>query len=262
MNALITAYWYQAQAAKLGIHVSQQDVVKALARIRQQSFRTPGSFAAYLAATGQTLQDIYYKVRLIQIETKLIARYTKKVTPTRIAAYYSAHPTEFGTPQTRNLRIVRTNSQAQAAAALAALKAGQSWNAVAKQYSVDAATKNIGGQLLGVVNGEEDHALNTAAFSAPTGKVIGPIHGTFGWYVVVVTHIKPATTQSLVKATPLIKELLTSADQSSAQAQLTKDVKKNWGSQTQCRSDYSIALCSGYKPPSTTPGLTTTTPSG
>jgi parvulin-like peptidyl-prolyl isomerase len=263
MNFLITTYWYQAQAAKLGIKVSQQDVNKALARIRAQEFRTPGSFGAFLTATGETLQDVYYRLRFSQIAAKLAAHYAGKITPARIVAYFHAHPSQFGTPETRNLRIVRTNSQAQAAAALAALKAGQSWNAVAKQYSVDAATKNNGGQLPGIVNGEEEHALNQAAFSAPKSKVIGPIHGTFGWYVLEVTGIKPATKQSLTKATrQLIRQLLTSTDQSTAQATLTKDLKKNWGGQTQCRTEYSMALCTGYKPPTTTPGQTTTAPAG
>jgi parvulin-like peptidyl-prolyl isomerase len=261
MNFLITSYWYQAQAAKLGIKVSQADVARALAAARHQSFPTTVAFNAFLKETGQTLQDINYRLRISKIYTKLLAHYGKKITPAAIAAYYASHPTEFGTPESRNLRIVRTTSQAQAAAALAALKSGQSWDTVAKQYSVDTATKNNGGQLTGVVNGEEEHALNQVAFEAPVGKVAGPVHGTFGWYVVEVTHINPANRQTLAKAKKLIREILASTNQTAAEAALTKEVKANWGSQTQCRSDYSMNLCSGYKPPKTTTTAAPTTPS-
>jgi parvulin-like peptidyl-prolyl isomerase len=258
MGFLITSYWYQAQAAKLGIHISQADVAKALALIRRQQFPTAAAWNAFLTQTGQTIPDVNYRVRFSKVVAKLLAHYGKKITPASILAYYKAHPTSFGTPESRNLRIVRTNSEAQARAALAALKAGQGWPTVAKTYSIDAATKNSGGLLQGVVSGEEEHALNVAAFSAPKGKLVGPIHGTFGWYVFEVAGIKPATKQSLTKATPLIRQVLTSANQAAAQAALTKAVKANWGSQTQCRSDYSMNLCSGYTPPSTATTGTTT----
>jgi parvulin-like peptidyl-prolyl isomerase len=260
MSFLITSYWYQAQAAKLGIHVTQAEINNALAQARRTQFPTPAIFSAFLKQTGQTLPDINYRLRISKLYTKLLAHYAKKITPATIAAYYKAHPTEFGTPETRNLRIVRASSQAKAAAALAALKSGQGWPVVAKQYSIDTQTKNNGGQLLGVVQGQEEHALNAAAFAAPQGKLIGPIHGTFGWYVVEVTKIAPATHQSLHKATPLIREVLTSTSQSAAQAALTRSVKSNWQGQTQCRDGYLMSLCSGYTPPKTTAVTTPTTP--
>jgi parvulin-like peptidyl-prolyl isomerase len=259
MGFLITSYQYQAQAAKLGIHVSQADVAKALALVRRQQFPTAAAWNAFLTQTGQTVPDVNYRVRFSKVVQKLLAHYSHKITPAAIEAYYRAHPTQFGTPETRNLRIVRTNSEAQARAALAALKAGQGWPAVAKQYSIDAATKNSGGLLQGVVRGEEEHALDVAAFGSPTNKLVGPIHGTFGWYVFEVAGIKPSTSQSLTKATPLIRQVLTSTNQAAAQAALTKAVKANWGSQTQCRSDYSMNLCSGYTAPKTTPTVTPTT---
>ena len=68
---------------------------------------------------------------------------------------------------------------------------------VAKKYSIDNATKNHGGLLTGVTKGQEEKALDTAAFSASLNKIFGPIHGQFGYYVVEVTKITPATQQTL-----------------------------------------------------------------
>ena len=259
MNFLITAYWYQAQAHKDGITVTQAQVLKALATAKKEQFPTTAAFTAFLASTGQTLQDIYFRLRVSQIYTKLIAHYTKKVTPAAIQSYYNAHPTQFGTPETRSIRIVRADSQAAVLAAKAALKSGQSWDAVAKKYSIDAATKNNGGLLVGVTNGEEEQALNAAAFSAPVNKVVGPIHGTFGWYIVEVTKITPATHKTLAASTTLIKELLTNSYTSAAEAALTKAMKTNWGSQTLCRAEYAMADCHGYVAPKTTTTATPTT---
>ena len=261
MDFLIKAYWYQAEAAKLHIVVTQAQINKAFQQAKQQQFPTAAQFDAFLKQTGQTLQDILYRVKINQIYMRLVKRYSQAITPARIQAYFTAHQSQFGTPETRNIRIVRTNSQSSAAAALSALKGGQSWATVAKKYSVDSATKNNGGLLTDVTNGEEEAALNKVAFASPTNKLEGPVHGTFGWYVVEVVKVTAAKTQSLAKATPLIRQLLQSQDQTNAQTAVDKAAKKAWGSMTQCRSSYAMADCSGYKAPktpTTTTGATST----
>jgi foldase protein PrsA len=258
LGFLIDAYWYQADAYKLHIKVTNAQVTKALAAAKKSEFPTAASYATFLTETGQTQADINYRIRINQVYKDLLARNTKKVTAADISTYFAAHPTEFGTPAERNIRIVRTNSESQAKAALAALKAGQSWDDVAKKYSVDTATKNDGGLLTDVTNGEEEHALNEVAFSAPLNTLEGPVHGTFGWYVVEVIKITPATHETIAKATALIKQLLNSQNQTAAENVVTKNSEKNWGKQTLCRAAYSMSQCHGYTAPKTT---TTTTPS-
>ncbi len=262
MDFLIKSYWYQAEARKQGILETSKQVLLALAKAQKQEFPSTAQFTAFLSSTGQTLADISFRVRVNQVYTKLLTRYTKKVTTARIDAYYTSHASQFATPETRNLRIVRTTSSSAAAAAKAALQAGQSWTVVAKKYSVDAATKDNGGVLLGVTNGEEEQALNAVAFSAKINQLVGPVHGTFGWYVVEVTKITPAKHASLAKETATIRQLLTSQYQNAALTALNAAVKKDWGTKTDCRSEYSMADCKGYKAPkavatSTTPASTT-----
>ncbi len=263
LDFLVKAYWYQAEAARLGIKVTDAQVQQAFNSAKKQQFPTDAAFQSFLSQSGQTLQDIVFRVRINQIFRKLLAKHTATVTPAQVQAYYSSHTSQFGTPESRNIRIVRTNTVQQANAAKAALSSGQSWTAVAKKYSVDTATKNNGGELNGVTKGQQEQALDTATFSAPQGKVLGPIHGTFGYYVIEVTKITPGTQQSLAKATPLIRQILQSQLQQSAQTAVDAQAKKNWLSKTKCRSEYSMADCSGYTAPktSTTPGSQTPTTS-
>jgi foldase protein PrsA len=268
MDFLLEAYWYQAEGHKLKIHVTSAEVQKALVAAKKANFPTATAYKAFLAASGETNADILFRLTVTQIYTKLEDRYLKKPTTAEIAAYYTSHPTQFGTPETRDLRLIRTSSEAQINLAKAALVAGKesvkTWQTVAKKYSIDAVTKSNGGLLTGVTKGEEEHALDVAAFSAPANKLVGPIHGTFGWYMVEVTKITPATTQSLTKATPLIKSLLSGQDSTAAQKKVATLVKV-WVPKTLCRTQYSMADCQGYKPPkptATTPTVTapTTTP--
>ncbi len=252
MEFLITSYWFQADAHKLHIKITPAQVQKALATAKQGQFPTAAQFQAFLTSTGQTLPDVTYRIKIQQIYLKLLARHPTTVSNAQVAAYYNSHKSSFVTPQSRNLKIVLTKTPGQAAAAKAALKSGSSWSTVAKKYSIDPTTKNNGGVLTGVTQSQQDAALTQAAFNAPVNRLVGPVKGQFGYYLVEVTKITPAVTKSLAAATPLIMQTLTSQLQTAAQTAVTNQAKKDWLSQTKCRSLYAMADCSGYKPPKAT----------
>jgi foldase protein PrsA len=257
MDFLIKGYWYQAEAAKLGIKVSDAQVQKAFDTAKNQQFQTAAQFNQFLSQTGQTQADILFRFRINQLFQKLIARHQTKITPAVIQQYYNAHLTQFGTPATRDIRVVLAKTQADANAAKKALQSGQSWAVVAKKYSQDPTSKNNGGLLKGVTKGQEDQALDTAAFSAQLNQLGGPVKGQFGYYVYEVSKISKPTQQTLAQATPLIQQTLSGQQQTNAQNALDKQAKNAWLSQTKCRSAYAMADCSGYKAPKTS---TATTP--
>jgi foldase protein PrsA len=261
MQFLIQSYWYQAQAVNAHIKVTDAQVEQQFNQEKKQQFPTDAAFQAYLKQSGETQQDILYRVRYMLILQRLVKLHTTKVTPAEIQAYYNTHKSSFGSPESRNLRIVLAKTQGNAQAAKKALASGQSWAVVAKKYSTDKSTKNNGGLLVGVTKGQQDAALDTAAFSASTGKVLGPVKGQLaaGYYVFEVNKIKPSNQQSLAQATPQIQQLLTTQGQSSAQSTVDKQAKSKWQSQTKCRSTYSMSDCAGYKAPKST--STTTAPS-
>jgi len=263
MDFLIKSYWYQADANKLGVKVTDADVQKAFEAARKQQFPTAAGFKNFLTQTGQTQQDILFRFRINQIVQKLVAKHNTKVTPAAIQAYYNAHQSQFGTQEARNMRVILAKNVADANAAKKALQSGQSWNTVAKKYSTDPTSKNIGGMLTGVTKQQADAALANAAFAAPPGKLLGPVKGQFGYYVFDVTKITPATHQTLAQATALIKQQLTSQSQQTAQTAVDNHAKKDWLSQTTCRSGYAMADCKGYKAPKTaTTGSSTGTSTG
>jgi foldase protein PrsA len=250
MHFLITSYWYQAEAHRLKINITDAQVQKAFQTAKKQQFQTDAAFQSFLKQSGQTLQDILFRVRINEILKKLLAKHQATVTPAAIQKYYSSHLSQFGSPASRNIRIVLTKTLAQANAAKAALSKGQSWTVVAKKYSIDK-SKNKGGQLTGVTKGQEDAALDKAAFAAASNKVLGPVHGSFGYYVFEVTKITASTQQSLAQATPLIKQILQSQSTTTSQTAVDNQAKKQWLKKTTCRKQYATADCKGYKAPKT-----------
>jgi foldase protein PrsA len=261
MEFLIRAYWYQAEAARQHVKVSDAQVQQAFTSAKQQQFPTEAGFQSFLSQSGQTLQDILFRFRVNQIYMKLIAKHNKAITNAQVQAYYNSHLSQFGTPEKRDVRVVLTKTQGQANAAKGALQGGQSWGAVAKKYSIDPTTKNKGGLLTGVAKGQQDQALDAAVFSAPLNKLSGPIHGQFGYYLFQVTKVTKGTQKTLAQVAPLIRQTLTSQQQSSAQSAVDSAARKHWLAKTKCRKDYTMADCSGYKAPSTpsTPGGTSST---
>jgi foldase protein PrsA len=258
MDFLVKGYWYQAEAAKEHIKVTDAQVQQAFNTAKNQQFQTPAQFQNFLTQTGQTVQDILFRFRINQLFMKLVAKHQTTITPATIQQYYQTHLSQFGTPQTRNIRIVLAKNKADADAAKAAVQSGQSWKDVAKKYSTDPTSKNNGGQLVGVTKGQEDAALDTAAFSAAQGQLGGPVKGQFGYYVYQVTKINEARQQTLAQATPLIRETLLGQQQTNAQTALDKQARKNWLTQTHCRSGYAMADCTGYKAPKTSTAATPT----
>jgi foldase protein PrsA len=259
MQFLIDAYWYQAYAYKAGIKYTAADLKKDYTKAIKAEFPTTAEFKAYLKTSGETKKDILFQVRVSQIYTKLVKRAETKVNAAAIRKYYAAHKSTFGTPETRDLHLVRTGTLAEAQAAYDALKAGDSWDVVAKKYSASATAATNGGLLSGVSAGEEENAVNNAIFKNPVGKVVGPIKGLLGSYVIEVTKITPATQKTLAQSTAQIKTLLTQQSQTAAETKVNAKAKKEWGSQTLCRATYSIPDCHGYKAPKTTTTSTPTT---
>lgn len=250
MDFLIKSYWYQADAHKAGIKMTDAQVQAALTKAKKGQFSTDAQFQQFLKSSGQTLADITYRVRVEQIFVKLSARHPTTVTQQAITNYYNTHKSQFGSPETRNIDIVLTKTIAQANAARSAIQGGQSWKAVAKKYSIDP-SKSTGGVLNGVTAGQQDSALSKAAFAAPVNKLVGPVKSQFGYYLIKVTKVTPATQRSLAQSTTLIKQTLQNQLTTAARTAVDAHAKKDWFEKTSCRKLYSMADCNGYKAPKT-----------
>jgi parvulin-like peptidyl-prolyl isomerase len=96
MGLLVESAWYQADAHKLGITVTQKQIDAAYAKTKKQNFPTKQEYTAYLSETGMTDADFRFETRVNAIYQKLAKRYTKKVTPAAISSFYKAHPSDFG----------------------------------------------------------------------------------------------------------------------------------------------------------------------
>jgi foldase protein PrsA len=246
MSTLIQSKWVEGEAKKQGIAVSSADVNKQLALTKKQSFPTTAAYNKFLKQSGMTSADVLDRVRVQLLAQRISTKIQKSASPVtdaQIATYYNQNRAQFSLPERRDLEIVLTKTKARAQAADQALKSGQKWSAVAKKYSTDPASKATGGQLKGVAKGQEDAALDRAAFSAKKGVIVGPVKGQFGWYVVRVTGVTTPTQTPLAQAKTQIKALLTQQAGQKQMGTFIKDFQKRWTDDTNCRAGYIVQLC-------------------
>jgi parvulin-like peptidyl-prolyl isomerase len=114
MDFLIKGYWYQAEAARDHVKVTNAQVQSAFTAAKAQQFTSDSQFQNFLTETGQTMNDIIFRFRINTIFQKLIADHTPKVNSAAIQTYYNQHQSQFGTPATRNIRIVLAKNAAEA----------------------------------------------------------------------------------------------------------------------------------------------------
>jgi len=260
MSFLISAQWIEQEAKQRNITISDEQLQKDFEKTKKQSFPKDADYQKFLESSGMTEADIKFRVKLDSLSNKLREQVVKgkdNVTDAQIAAYYNKNKQRFATPETRDVRIVLTKTEAQANEAKKALEDGESWAKVAKQYSIDEASKGQGGLLSGIAKGQQEKALDDALFSAQKGKIGGPVKTQFGWYVYEVEKITPANQQTQQQASQTIKQLLQSQNQQKALDAFVKDFQKRFKDETVCREGYVTQDCSNAPKQKTN---TTTTP--
>src|SRR4029453_2975352 len=76
--------------------------------------------------------------------------------------YYKQNEAQFSQPERRDLQVVVNKDEAKANEALNKLQGGESFKKVVKTYSTDPATKQQDGRLLGIAQGQQEKALDSA----------------------------------------------------------------------------------------------------
>jgi foldase protein PrsA len=261
LGFLISANWLIGEANEQGVKVSDAEVTKAFNKIKGQQFPSEAQFQKFLGSTGYTVSDLLLRVKLDELSTKIQQKITKnagkKPSQKEIQSYYEQHKSQYGQPEKRDILIVLTKTQAQAEKAKKEIESGKSFASVAKAHSIDPVSKAAGGSLSGVVKGQEEKALSEAVFGAKINVLGGPVKTPFGYYVYEVKKVTPGSQQSLSSVQSTISQQLMAQSQQKALSEFVKNFRKTWTARTECRTEYSVQDCKGYKAPKGSTGTPT-----
>ncbi len=258
MQSLILAVWVEGEATDRGITVSQEDIDAELKRIKDQSFSSEEEFQKFVKQSKFTEEDVQEQVKLTLLRDRLEQEVVSEptISDDEIEKFYEVNIDTFKQPASRDVRVILNSSEAKAEKAKQALEADDSdasWEKVAKQFSQDATSKDRGGLLEGLVEGQGDPQLEEQAFSAAEGVVVGPFKTDRGFYVIEVSAINDETTQPLEEASDTIRQQLVAARQQQIATDFQNDFTDKWTPRTVCAPAEVIELCSNFVPPDPEP---------
>ncbi len=258
LSYLIGVDWVFGQAEEQGIKLSDKEVQAKFNALKKQQFPKEADFQKFLASTSYTVSDLLLRVKYGLLTTKIQEKVTKEakknVNEAAVAKYYNEHKSTYGKPESRDLRIVLTKTEAEAQQAKKEIESGKSFASVAKSKSIDPTSKSTGGEIKGVVKGQEQKALSEAVFAAKTDVLGGPVKTPFGYYIYEVKAVHPASQQSLAQVKGTVKSQLASTQQQTAFTAFVKEFRKRWEGRTECRTSYTVQDCKGYKAPKAAAG--------
>jgi peptidyl-prolyl cis-trans isomerase D len=129
------------------------------------------------------------------------------VTDRELREAYEARAAEFSTPERREIAQALVQDEAAARAIAEAWRAGADFAAIAAKAAEAGGTAN----QLGAVNRSQLPLpdLEGPAFSAAANSVTDPVRSPFGWHVLRIGAIEPATTQGFEQTKEALRRTLT-----------------------------------------------------
>jgi foldase protein PrsA len=262
MTLLVQRAERDDQAASLGIKVTDAEVEKRLAKIKQQYFK--GSETEYKAQLKKAkLTDATFREDIKQqiSEEKLYAKITKdlKVSDADVQAYYTAHLSTYKQPASRDVQYMLIKKKALAYSLYSALKANPKlWCADAKKYSGDPSSAGNCGKAT-FNQGSTVGAFNTVLFSEKTGVIHAPVFDATQYkaYFLIrpLSAVKPGHTSTLAQEKSSIRSTLLQSKKSTAINTWSQGIQKQFCSGSKIK--YQV----GYQPnPDPCAALTTSTP--
>jgi foldase protein PrsA len=128
------------------------------------------------------------QIRDYLIIDKLFAEYTKdvKVTEEEMKKYYEEHKESFEVAKARHILVA---DEKTAEDIYKRLMKGEDFAALAKEYSIDTATKDNGGELGEFPRGVMTPEFEDAAFSLKPGEISKPVKTQYGYHIIQLESI-------------------------------------------------------------------------
>jgi parvulin-like peptidyl-prolyl isomerase len=253
MTFLVQRTQFEVKADELDIDVSDEAVDKRIDQyIKERHQGDKKKFDAELKAQGLSPEQASDIIRANLVQEAIFNKVTKdvKVTDEQVKAYYDKNKAQYGTPETRQVRhvLVKPNQKALADDLYAQLKAGGNWNAIAKKYSQDPASKNQGGKMT-ATKGQLVPEFEQTAFTIGDNGISKPVKTQYGWHIIqALGPVKESQSTPYAQVQPAIKQQLLQENRNKEMEKWVADMRKDLEGETTYQT--------GYKPKAEDPATT------
>lgn len=175
LDLMIDQVLIEQAAVRQGVTVSSEEVDQTLTALQNEI--GDEAFSDWLEREGMTLEDMRAKLRDDMLATKMANLIAEQI-PTHAEHVHARH--------------ILVGTEEEARRLLGQLQAGAEFAALARMYSQDSSTRDLGGDLgvfpRGVLTSKE---VEAAAFSLQPGQISDVIQSELGYHIVQVVERIP-----------------------------------------------------------------------
>lgn len=173
------------------------------------NFPSEAEFADALQQRGLTLNDLRERLRTTLTVQNLQAKVsTAAVTEEEIRKAFAESRAEYDRPAQVRVRHILLESEADARLVLARLQRGAKFEELAAQRSRDPGSKDQGGDLGFVAQGQLVPEFEQAAFALQIGQVSAPVKTQFGYHIIQLLERQAAQPAALDQVREQIRRQL------------------------------------------------------
>jgi parvulin-like peptidyl-prolyl isomerase len=235
---------FEQEAEDMGVEVSEEKIDERIERLKKQFYGgNDKRYRKELARQGITEEQARDEVRSQLVSEGLFKKVTEdvKVSDKDIQKYYNEHKSQYGTPQSRDVRHILVQKKPLADRLYTQLTNGGNFAALAKRYSKDPGSASAGGKLT-VSKGQTVPEFDKAAFTLKKNALSRPIKTQYGYHIIQpLSEIRPAKTTPLKDVKNSIKTQLEQQKKNETMTKWVEDTKKDY-------CDSGIKYQVGYKP--------------
>jgi parvulin-like peptidyl-prolyl isomerase len=251
---LVQREQFAQEAGELEIEVTEKEVDARLEQIKKQYFGGDQKrYEKQLKDQGLTEAQVRNDITAQIVQEELFNEVTKnvKVTDAEVTKYYNDNKSQYGTPESREVRHILVATKAKADQLYTQLKAGADFVALAKKHSTDTASKNSGGKLT-ISKGQTVAPFDQTAFLLKKNQISRPVKTEYGYHI-----IQPLSAVTPAKTKPLDKNLRA---QIREQLSTTKkqEVMTKWVDELDEDYEDKIEYAVGFAPPAGSDSESTT----
>lgn len=194
------------EAKKANIAVTQADIDKRL-KTFTESFGSEENLNQALESYGMTKEDLIKDIDFNLKLTKLLEPQIK-VTDEEIKQTFDSYKDSFNTPEQVRASVILVATEEEAKDIITQLKGGTDFAELAKSKSLDTVTKDKGGDTDFFGRGEQEEAIENAAFKLKKDEISEPVKTSQGYEVIKLTDRKEAHEATLEEKKEEIRESL------------------------------------------------------
>ncbi len=260
VNDVLIERWLLGEAEEQGFEISDRLVEQRLEEIKEQSFANEREFQNFVEDSGFTDVEVLRRVRLQVINERmqedLIAE-IPEVSDAEIEAFFEQNRDQFSRPASRQVRLILNEDEAVVADARTELEAddrGRTWRRLATEISEDETSRDRGGRLDGVVEGQGDPDFDRTVFEAQEGELVGPFETERGYYLIQVIGSTPEDNTPFEEVSENIRQQIAGTRQQTDAALSQNLFLQKWAGRTICAEDFVTSQCRNAPPFPKPPG--------